>query len=74
MCKIGNGTEKVPSGNCNQNIKLNLKHCILSCRLTGGGNDKPEHSFAFWLIIQVTQGENGIFRIIAGDVLVIKLS
>jgi hypothetical protein len=74
MCKIGNETVKVPSGNCNQNIRLNLKHSILLCRLTSGGNDKLEHSFAFWLFIQVTRGENGIFRSIAGDVLVIKLS
>jgi hypothetical protein len=53
MCKIGNETEKVRSGNCNQNIRLNLKHCIFLCRLTSGGNDKPEHSFAFWLFIQL---------------------
>jgi len=38
-----------------------------SCRLTGGGNDKPGHSFAFWLFIQVTQGKNSIFHSIAGD-------
>jgi len=61
MCKIGNETEKVPSGNCDQNISLNLKHCILSCRLTSGGTDKPEHSFAFWLFIQVTQGKTASF-------------
>ena len=57
MCKLGNETEKEPSGNCNQNIRLNLKHCILLCRLTSGGNDKPEHNFAFWLFIQVNQGK-----------------
>lgn len=61
MCKIGDETEEVPSGNCNKNIGLNLKHCILSCRLTGGGNDKPEHSFAFWLFIQVNQGKTASF-------------
>jgi len=57
MCKLGNETEV----ETNQNIRLSLKHCILLCRLTSGGNDKPEHNFAFWLFIQVNQGKTAFF-------------